>query len=388
MRTLLSVLLILGVAAVVAATAAFDAPSPATPDPKAGADQPSTPPPATLRGAAPIDPREPVAVDETARGLPAPDTKVLTEADIPRTGSCRLELTLRIGPDERKLEGEVALWRLGLPETTGFTAGDELAASAKVGKDGRVHFENLVEGTYRLRIAGQRAHTEDLAAFEVRGATSTYAFDVPGRRSHHAFLRVVDERGEPLMAGAMEKGGLRIGYTEGAPSWVTQRAEKRDDGSIALSGGGAGAGFSGCGGAFPGRLVADERGFDLGARLEDSLMERVGSRVRVTFEGQSDVAWRLAHDAQGERTFLGVVVPPERVHAHVTMPDGLPAVDSGARFQIHCEPILVTDDTPADAWRRVPIKVKVLLDRYEKLEYTFTLDDEAPQHVMVFAKTP
>ena len=295
-------------------------------------------------------------------------------------GRCALRLRVLDDVTGKPFASDVELWRLDLPEDEEWTAGDLLQATEHVGPHGRT-FSDLPAGHYRIVVCGQSfLAKDDPPAFLVRGAGTDREFSVCAPRSHRVYLQVFDERGRELRTGKLRHHDWN--WTSGGPAdpaWARRRQPKRASASlnrsIAVGGGG-----NGCHGHNDAPWT--EAGFDLGHCREDTRGQRSTTRRSLLVPGHTAVMVDVDGRLTGDRTYVAVAVSLEELEDHVFLPDGRRAADAGALFEAHSRALEIKPSLPPDAWRRLPVSVRVGLAGYQILTFEYRVDRPPAPQVM------
>ncbi len=317
----------------------------------------------------------------------------LCEGDLPgdqlERGDATLRVRLRGDTDEVPIEARARLWRLGVAENAAWTAGDELRATLFVPKDGVV-VDRLPQGRYRLEYADRRIGAEDPSEFVLSIGMNERTVGVPNRRWFRLRLRLSDETGAPIVRSVRESAGGGSSHTwaplrcEPAPLWAMPRRPK-DPNAAQLPeyevGGSAGDGFGGP----PGTVVeaAQDGFFDLGRHHEGSQWSH--EDWSFTFRTDSRDSVRVdADDAIGvDTTFVAVATRIDVLVAHVTNPDGAPLDPSTATIEATSRAVRCPWTPPPDAWRTVPVHVKIVKPGCEPLEFDWTAATADAPHRIV-----
>lgn len=144
--------------------------------------------------------------------------------DLDEPGRCSVTLRLVESATGRPKKGRVRLWRLGLPETEDWTAGDRVRAELDVPVEG-VTLDGLPAGRYRVDVDGQPLAAEAPPAFELRDGHVFEDIAVPSPRSFRVTLRVLDEHGRPVTGRAsLSYHGRK--RSPRPPEWANLRRNK------------------------------------------------------------------------------------------------------------------------------------------------------------------
>jgi hypothetical protein len=333
--------------------------------------------------------RAPASGGRTARSAEHPEADgTVTAVNLGGTtpgverGHCTLRLRLLDQVTGEAFASNVDLWRLELPEDESWTAGDQRQATDWVAGDGGT-FANLPAGLYRIAAHGQSYLAEDdPPAFLVRGAVTDLGLSVRAPRSHRVFLRVFNEGGRELRNGTLRHHRGIHSSTTGEPddpAWARPRQPKRAaaslNGPIGVRGN-----TSGCGDG-RGTTGWTNAGFDLGRFREDSRSYRSTSRLSLLVPGHSGVMVKVDGRLSGERTCVAVAVSMREIKDLVFLPDGRRAADAGALFEASSRAVAESPLHP-DAWRSLPVNVRVALAGYEMLKFEYRVDRPPAPPVM------
>jgi len=295
-------------------------------------------------------------------------------------GRCALRLRLLDDVTGKPFTSDVELWRLGVPEDEEWTAGDLLQATKHVGPDGGT-FADLPAGHYRIVVCGQSFLAEDdPPAFLVHGAVTDRELSVRAPRSHRVYLQVFDERGRELRTGRLRFRGRRWRVRSPAdPAWARRRQPKRASASLnrpfGLRGGGSGR-------RPPHEVPWTAAGFDLGRCREDTSGQRSTTTWSLLVPGHTAVMADVDGRLTGDRTYVAVSVSLEELGDHVFLPDGRRAADAGALFEAISRAVAMTPSRSPDAWRSLPVRVRVGLAGHEILTFEYRVDRPPAPQVM------
>ena len=296
-------------------------------------------------------------------------------------GRCALRLRLVDQVTGKPFASNVELWRLDLPEDESWTAGDHCQVTGRVRADGGT-FTNLPAGRYRVAAHGQSyLADDDPPAFLVRGAVTDLTLPARAPRSHRIYLQVFDERGRELRTGNVRRHrSASSTCAPGVPAWARLRQPKGASASI--------NGRLGMGGGAIGR--GDGRpatpwtaaGFDLGRFREDSREQRRTTKLSLLVPGHTAVMMGVGGRLTGDCAYVAVVVSLDELKDLVFLPDGRRAADAGAWFQARCRALEIKPPLSPDAWRSLPVNVRVGLGGYEVLTFEYQVDRRPQRQVM------
>ena len=296
-------------------------------------------------------------------------------------GRCALRLRLVDQMTGKPFASNVELWRLDLPEDESWTAGDHCQVTGRVSADGGT-FTNLPAGRYRIAAHGQSfLADDDPPAFLVRGAVTDLTLPARAPQSHRVYLQVFNERGRELRNGNVRRHRTNSSTCEpGVPAWARRRQPKRASASIngRL---GMGGGAIGCGDGHR-DTPWTAAGFDLGRFREDSRGERRTTKLSLLVPGHTAVMMGVGGRLTGDCAYVAVVVSLDELKDLVFLPDGRRASDAGALFEARCRALEIRPPVSPDAWRRLPVNVRVGLGGYEVLTFEYQVDRRPPPQVM------
>jgi hypothetical protein len=326
-------------------------------------------------------------------------------ADELERGDATLRLRLLGDPDGEPVEMDVRLWRLDVAAGQSWTAGDEMRARFRSSKSGD-SFARLPPGRYRLQLFDARAGAED-PEFRLANGSNDVVVRVPVRRWFRVRLRFVDERGEPIRGvEVFDKSAGTCGTWRAfgfpMPRWSHPRrpygphldyGQGPDDGdgtdwrrrrglSFQLQGDHAILTNDWCG---RGETVhADAEGsFDLGERLESSDQQGWFRDFLLQSEGQAKATFELGSGRAVDTTYVGVAPRITTLLSHVAYPNRWPLAPSNGTIETSSHAIRCSWDPPADAWRTVPVHVKVAVAGYAPLEFDWTAATADTPHVLI-----
>ncbi|MCG3134700.1 MAG: hypothetical protein HMLKMBBP_02046 [Planctomycetes bacterium] len=269
---------------------------------------------------------------------------------------------------------DLRLWRLGVPEDAEFTAGDVLAGESA--SDAEPVFRDLVPGTYRVQLDGQRRDAEDPPAFGVAAGEVMQAVRFAAPRSFEMSFFAFDEEGRALTEASSKSGRRRTSEMHpGVPTWANPRQSKSAE-TVGVGGGGRFATSSGTVARDRAR-VRPSGAFDLGTQAESGRTSSSRHAWSFTFEGRLAAQLDVRSEDAGRGDYVAVVpllanVP--RFDEHVFLPDGRRAVEAGAKIEACVIPVLRTEGGADPLGWTAPFRVTCALDGYERLEVTVARD--------------
>jgi hypothetical protein len=314
---------------------------------------------------------------------PPPTSEEIPSREL-ENDAVKLRLRLRADPSGEPVAMRVRLWRLGVPEDAEWSGGDEMRSEIAVPEEG-VTFEDLPPGRYRIQCLNAR-NLPDPPDFEIAKGANAHDVDVPVRRWFRVRLRIVDEDGEIIRRSMKCRGRAAGGGSSGTEPWATwarPRAPRAGDPPQRSPGG-----SSLSGDAFPektGPIVsADGEGwFDLGSKQEPRRGGYGWSSWDFRAESRADVWARVDHDWGVDSTLIGVAPSNATLLARVVLPNGTAVDPVQAEVVAVCIADRHPSDPPADAWRRLPVKVKVTVPECKPLEFVWTAAKADAEHVLV-----
>ncbi len=96
---------------------------------------------------------------------------------------------------------------------------------------------------------------------------------------------------------------------------------------------------------------------------------------QVTAEGCNLVDVKIESDLAEDTTFVAPLCPLERLVASVFLPCGDRARDRGAKITASCKAVPLRSSDPLEASRKVPVNVKIELEGYETLAFTWIQEE-------------
>jgi hypothetical protein len=322
-----------------------------------------------------------VAPSIVETSAPAPETAAVAPASEPT--SATLVVHLRSDATGDPVETTVWLWRLGQPETDVWTPGDDEEVRPLIVDADGASLPGLPAGRYRLQVLDVRHDADDPPAFDVAaGQTVERTFEIADRRVVRTRTMLARPDGTPLARCVRQPIQRSDGSSrgEGAPRWARPRRQTSPTNGDHHS---YGAGLIvGCGfGGKPETIDADaDSCFDAATHRERG---RSGYRIwsdAYRVDGCNEVE-RAADDKIGvDTTFVGVVAPTTTLVAHVVRPDGTRVDPSHAVVTAHCAAVRCAWTPPADAWRTVPVHVKVTVPFLSPLEFDWTAATADAEH--------
>jgi hypothetical protein len=298
-------------------------------------------------------------------------------------GDATLRLRLIGDADGNPVAMKYLLWRLGVPESADWTAGDQIECVATA-PDEDVVWKDLAPGRYRLQCIDARDGGVDPPEFTVAHGANDVCIAVPNRRTFRLRLLLAGEDGAArrrCVRTSKRRDGGWCG-TSGerlTPDLAEVRRPRigRSEDTI----------FVGMGGSWldedqgrDGPLGAEpDRYFDVGFHIEN------GRRLSFSEYAADNAATVCVNvdDAIGvDTTFVGAAPSHAALLAHVTA-NGRPLDPSAAKVEAKSDAIRCPWDAPADAWRTIPVHVKVTCDGFEPLAFDWTAATAGAEHPLV-----
>jgi hypothetical protein len=301
-----------------------------------------------------------------------------TVIDPVELGDCALELRCVDASTLGAIASRVTLFRLAAPASANWSAGDQYVTETDIPPDGG-RIEALPPGQYRAIPHETVFDGEDPASFVVAGAMTSITLLVSRAPAEGATVRLVDDRGA-IVSVARVRIGANSGSRMRADSrpWIVPRqllADPGDDATHFGSGGYATSGRSNWK-----HIVAGPEGFSLEPLALDNLAER--SRVIAEFKGNDRSTCEvhvLGRDRGAARRYLGVLVDHSRVIERVFTPDGASYRPDPSCVSIVTHALREIDHLSPDAWRDVPVELKIVDPLYAESVTKFTLRQGVPE---------
>ncbi len=351
-----------------AASHASSTPRPDAPpehlDPVPGRATPVVVPPPGPAGS-----RQPLGAAQIGREAGAPGELPDDQLDV---GDCVLTLRLDDRETGKPVASAVRIWRVAVSANSKWSAGDQVQRKVDVPSAGAV-ITKLPAGRYRIEVDGENATADDQPEFELRDKLEM-TVRVSAPRTLPVRCSVVDAYGA-VVANARRRAGQASWASSrprAAPPWSSPR---RETGAAPTSPGWEFSAPSPADRAPPRDLVVGPQGFDLGSIEEGTRVRSYSRSDSLEFDGRNSLHVAIDGRRIGTGTFVGVAVPLRDLVAHVLTPSDRSAFDLGAVVSAECDAVLRTADAPSDLWRTVGVKVKIALDGFEPLEFTWRAAD-------------
>jgi len=333
---------------------------------------PSTPSRASEDAPAPIGAAAP-AVSEDDPPQQVADEEAPPEEEI-EAGECSLDLGVYDSASGHPVAGGVDLWRLAVPGTPVWVAGDQLQAQVQLA-DGRALFERLPSGRYRVGVHARRAGAQDPPEFVVSCPLTRIDLSVEMPRRFRVLLDVRDESGLPLNQAVMHVPTDSMSIAP--PDWSQRR--------VPVSG------------KYVGRTEAVEwdspkepkpisaggQGFEIGEYLEATPRSGGSRHVLLEFEGRSSVRCPIRYSGSELTRLLAVSIPTRHIAERVRTRDGLALQPGQVVIEAQCTAVdASTLENPQD-WRQVPIRIQLRASGYAPLDVEHRLGAaELPELVL------
>jgi len=317
------------------------------------------------RPAAETSPAPKADVEEPDSLAEVEETLEETPVDPIAAGDCSLFVSLASAGTGEPVRSKIKLYRLGVPGSEHWTAGDQLHTTVKVPRDGKwIH--KLPEGRYRIHALAQRHPSQDPFHFSVRGATTKRSFELPMPRTFRSRLVVVNEHGAPIREAQKRRGFYSSHARTVEIPWVRERKLRDPDRYTLMIGGGIGGGTGGRRRWLA--VTATDGAFDLGKFREDPRDEQHFYPTRFRILDRTEVRVRQAHEPGRDQTWMAFSVKPRSIEDTIFYPDGRLA--SRARVWIHSDAVIAPEPCPAEFWRTLKLSVRVSLEGYEEMRFT------------------
>lgn len=333
--------------------------------------------------------------EEASRAAPALQDQPADEADAAAPEATGVvEFFLHDGATGVPALSRIALWRLGLPEDSEWTAGDARIEGQLIIPPTGLRIEELPHGRYRAVVFRSGLGAEDAPEFlHDKNYTRVELPIVPQGRSE---LRVhlYDDLGRRLTrVERIHRYGEVAYYLPATPDWTSPRRSKTrpeesdlpaleevpelsvgndDDGEFEEYGErysssddvwewieDAGGGFDFGGNTEPQKSQSTANGY--GFRLDDARAEG-----------------HLAADGNYERVYVGVLPDPRPYLEVIELEGPDPALDLREHVTVTGSLIPIAAN-PDAAWRDVPIKVRVEVPGYQVFEFTNKASQMVPR---------
>ena len=298
-------------------------------------------------------------------------------------GAATLRLRLRADPGGGAAAMRVRLWRLGVPEDAAYSEGDELRAALDVPEEG-VTIERLPAGRYRVQCLDAR-DAPDPPEFGISDGVNERDVEVPVRRGFRLRLRIVDENSAVVQRTMMCPGWTARAHSSEddlAPRWATPLRRKGEElWSDEFPSFGVGHSL----GKDTGPIVTSDRDgfFDLGRHQDPRRGEYERTWPTFVTESRACVSVAVDEEIGVDSTFVGVAPLIGTVLARVVLPNGEFVDPSTAEVAAWSDAERHPWDVSADAWRTIPVHVKVVVEDCEPLEFVWTANTADDEHTLV-----
>ena len=332
--------------------------------PPARTELPIPPTSSRAREAAPV-PTTSSPVSEAQAPPGDADEQAPPEEEI-EAGECSLDLGVYDVANGHPVPGGVDLWRLAVPGTPVWAAGDQLQAQAQLA-DGRAHFERLPSGRYRVGVHARRAGSEDPPEFVVSCPLTRIDLSVAMPRRFRVLLDVRDESGLPLNQGVMNVPSDSMSIAP--PDWSQRRVpvsgkyvarteavewESTKD---------------------PRPISAGGQGFEIGEYLEATPRGGASRHVLLEFEGRSSVRCPIRYSGSELASLLAVSIPTRQIAERVRTRDGVSLPPGQVVIEAVCTAVDASTLADPQDWRQVPIRIQIKLSGYKALDIVHRLGD-------------
>ncbi len=335
----------------------------------------------------PAEAMAPVASPEVdpLRRTGVPSGPAWTPGEVPpgdrEQGRASLRLRLVSDADDRPVEMEVRLWRLGVAENATWTEGDEVRSLVRVERNGYA-FDLLPRGRYRVQCLDLREDADDPPEFVLDDGVNVCVLSVANRRTFRVRVRILDETGAPRRHAILQRGPGGHSWRPDPglpPAWATPR-EARTGRRATLSASVSTA----CSQGEPGTPAdSDDGTFELDSFQQRGRRGRSDRRYVIRVGTDACTTVTIDDEVDGDSTFVWVVPRPVAVVAHVMRPDGKPLDPATAFIEVQSEAVRFGWHPPDDAWRTLPVKVTVALPGCDSLVFTWTAATADTPRVLV-----
>lgn len=298
------------------------------------------------------------AAVESAQELPPAEESPLPVEPI-EAGACTLELGLFETSTADPVCGGIELWRLALPGTPVWVAGDQLQAQVDL-ENGRARFEHLPSGRYRVGVHQRRLGAEDPPAFEVEGPLTRVELRVELPRRFRVLLDVRNESGLPLDAAQVHRPTDSISIA--APAWSQPRRPRAGGETVVEA-------VEWNSGTRRELAVAAGQGFDLGEFQEATPRSGASRHILLEFPGRSSVRCPILASEDDPARRIAISVPIEAIAERVRTQDGVPLRREQIVIEAVCTAVERGTQGDAQDWRRISVAVSVRAAGYQPLRF-------------------
>jgi hypothetical protein len=138
----------------------------------------------------------------------------------------------------------------------------------------------------------------------------------------------------------------------------------------------------------PPNVVADEFGFPWGRHLESSRGTSWCTSGRLLVSGCNGVSIDVESEHGRERMYLAVVLPLEVLLREVYLSDGRRFSPNDGTVEATCRATLIKPTTNPEAWRTVPIVVRVTVPDHASLLFAASAENPSPLHTLERVEDP
>jgi hypothetical protein len=355
--------------------------------------EPPAEPADAVRDESPSPP--PVAPVESAETTPDAGDRKFRPGIVPRDLRERGPATIRLrlqpidGEPNRFVSGR--LWRLRVPASNGWTAGDEVVMPSKEDLPAYV-FHELPFGAYRFEVRNKRHGGVDPPEFTIDGVTNEITVPVDDRRTIPVYLAVYASDGSLYdTCSVLNNGGWAHMFGKRRaeyPEWATPRVPEDPSWVEHSVSSGTMVGH-----AYPDKtprdcLAESDGRFRVGEVTEehwagDESMRSWSVSVGTGMDVGVSLRWgvSLRYGDVKRTDFVGVAPRETEVRECIVDEESRNLIFAeNARLELSCQAVLRRDDPRQ--WESIPVHVKVVRDGYETLEFTWRVATRDVKHPM------
>ncbi len=259
------------------------------------------------------------------------------------------------------------LYRINAPENEFYTAGDQLQLEGQLPKEGK-QILYLAEGEYRVTCWAASAKTPDPPSFFVAGDQTEALLELTAPPAGEAHLLLYDEHGTRLEN--VDRYGIRYeSGTELGPElpWLNARMPKK---GYTVTEGFMDAFESG--NPPVEHLVAVDKGFFLTPVKGATKYHFNRSRHSLGLPDHTAVVVPVAWEGEGPPTWVGVIVPLERIAAALWLEYGDRPDPAKLTLDAQCIARPLAELPDFEPWSVVAIQVNVDYPGHKTLEFAWS----------------